>query len=216
MSWIAVGSAVVGLYGANRAGKAAKEGAQASQAGTDASIEEQRRQFDITQGNMQGGIDAGNRARTQMEALNGGDFSSFQQSPDYQFAFDQGMQGLDRSAASRGSLYSGGADADRIKFGQGMANQNYGTYYSRLSDLATGGNATAGALGSLGANMANNIGNLTMGNVNAQRQSAYQRADAQGRGAAAVMGGLSNWQQNNSARNGGGTGWYFGNNVGKG
>lgn len=213
MSWGALIQAGVAAYGANRQNQAAKEGARASQDGTDASIEEQRRQFDITQGNMQPGIDAGHGALAQMQALNAGDFSSFQQSPDYQFAFDQGMQGLDRSAASRGSLYSGGADADRIKFGQGMANQNYGTYYSRLSDLATGGNATAGSLGALGANMANGIGNLTMGNAMNQRNSAYDRSNAYTNAGDQMSSAFGSWYGGLGKD---GQGSYLGNNRGRG
>lgn len=213
MSWGALIQAGAAAYNANRQNKAVKEGAQLSQDGTDASIEEQRRQFDITQGNLQPGIDAGHGALAQMQALNSGDFSSFQQSPDYQFAFDQGQQGLDRGAASRGSLYSGGHTADTIKFGQGMANQNYGTYYSRLSDLATGGNATAGSLGSLGANMANNIGNLTMGNAMNQRNSAYDRSNAYTNAADQTSSAFGSWYNGLGRDN---QGAYLGSNRGRG
>lgn len=216
MSWVAVASVAVGAYSANKANSAAKDGARAQQQGLDAATAEQRRQYDQTRQDQMPWLNAGTGALAQMQALNSGDFSSFKESPDYQWTLDQGYKGLDRSAAARGGLYSGGHSADLIDYGQGQASRQYGTFYSRLSDLATGGNATAGSLGSLGAMMANNIGNNAIqGGMN--RASSYQqRANNNSQLAAGLGGALNNWYQNNSANNGGGTGWYLGNNPGKG
>lgn len=213
MSWGALIQAGVAAYGANRQNKAAKEGAQASQEGTDASIEEQRRQFDITQRNMQPNIDAGHDALARMQAYNNGDYSGFYKTPDYQFTLDEGLRTLDRSAAAKGSLFSGGHSADLMKYGQGMASQQYGTQYSRLSDLATGGNATAGSLGTLGANMANGIGNLTMGNALNQRNSAYDRSNAYTNMGDQMSSSFGSWY-NGLGRDGQGA--YLGNNRGRG
>lgn len=74
--------------------------------------------------------------------------------PGYQFALDQGTQALDRSAASRGLLLSGGQLKDVTNYGQGMADQLFGTYYNQLSGIAgLGENAAAGA-GNAGATAA--------------------------------------------------------------
>jgi hypothetical protein len=48
---------------------------------------------------------------------------AFQAGPGYQFAFDQGMDALNRRRAAGGMLNSGNADVDAIRFGQGTANQ---------------------------------------------------------------------------------------------
>lgn len=174
MPWGAVAGAVIGGVMSNQA---AKKGAGASQKATDASIAEQRRQLDLTRQDQMPWLDAGKSSLAQMAALNSGDFSSFKASPDYQFTFDQGMKGLDRSAAKRGSLYAGGTDADRIAYGQGMASQQYGNYYGRLASLAGVGQSTASGLGGLGMGMANNISNALEANGRARASSYQQQGD---------------------------------------
>ena len=157
---------VVDAWAANKsAGAQAKAGKQ--------SIAEQQRQFDLTRKDMMPWMQAGTGALGQMQALNKGDFSQFYQSPDYQFALDQGIKGLDRSAAARGRLYSGGYGQDLTQYAQGLATQNYGNYYGRLADMAGVGNTTASNLGTFGANKANQISNQ-YGNIGNARASAYQ------------------------------------------
>lgn len=160
-----VGSAVIG---SNAASKSAK----ASQKATDQTVAEQRRQFDLTRSDQMPWLEAGKGALGQLQALNSGDFSKFYQSPDYQFALDEGFKSLDRSAASRGRLYSGGYGQDLTKYGQGLATQNYGNYYGRLASLAGVGQSTATNLGEMGMNMASNIGKAYQTNA-ANRASAY-------------------------------------------
>lgn len=186
MSWVAVGTTAVTVVGGYLSNKSANKGAQD---GADAMTAEQRRQYDQTRNDLMPWLNAGSGALTQMQALNGGDFSSFKASPDYQFALDQGMQSLDRSAASRGGLYSGGHSADLMKFGQGLASQNYGNYYNRLAGLAGVGQTTGQSLGQFGANAANQIGGA--------RQSAYNNIGQNNAdfyaGTAGALGGL--WNQ---------------------
>lgn len=217
MSWVAVAvGAGTAIYGASQQKKASKDASKAQQQGTQLGVDEQRRQFDLTRTDQQPWMQAGTSALGQMQALNRGDFSSFTQSPDYQFAYDQGLQGLDRGAAARGRMFSGGYDADRMKFASGLASQNYGTYYSRLSDLATGGNATAGRLGAMGMGMANSLGTLWNNAADARASSYQQRGDTNTQLAGIIGGGINQGYQYNQARNGGGSGFYFGNNPGRG
>jgi hypothetical protein len=88
------------------------------------------------------------------------DPSSLRHLPGYQFAQDQGIQALDRSAKARGMLESGRQDKDLLRFSTGLADQTYGNQLSRLMGLtqmgigATGAkNATAGqgVIGQMGA-----------------------------------------------------------------
>lgn len=159
-------SFVVDAWSANKQAGAQKDAAKKS-------VAEQQRQFDLTRSDMMPWMNAGKGALGDMQALNSGDFSKFYQSPDYQFALDQGFKSLDRSAAARGRLYSGGYGQDLVDFGQGLATQNYGNYYGRLADLAGIGQTTATNLGQFGQNKANQISNqyTNMGNA---RASAYQ------------------------------------------
>lgn len=60
------------------------------------------------------------------------DPNSVRSLPGYQFAQDQGVQALDRSAASRGMLNSGRQQKDLLRFGTGLADQTYGNQVARL------------------------------------------------------------------------------------
>jgi hypothetical protein len=214
--WGAAIAAGAALYGASQQKSAASKAARASQNAADAATEEQKRQFDLTRSDQQPWLQAGQSALTQMQALNSGDFSSFTKSPDYQFAFDQGLQGLDRSAAARGSLYSGGHSADIMKFGQGLASQNYNQFYNRLAGLSGTGQTTASGLGTLGQQYANNVGQIGINNANNMASSFQQSANANSQLAGAIGGGFNKWYQGNLANNPGGTGWYVGSKPGPG
>lgn len=51
----------------------------------------------------------------------------------YKFRFNQGQQALERSAAARGMLNSGNTLAALADYGQGLASQEYGNEFNRLS-----------------------------------------------------------------------------------
>lgn len=57
-------------------------------------------------------------------------------SPMYQFALDQGMNAVNRTAAAQHMLGSGNRLADLTKFGQGLASQQFFPMASLLSNLA--------------------------------------------------------------------------------
>jgi hypothetical protein len=67
----------------------------------------------------------------------------------YKFAFNQGNEALNRQLASRGLLKSGNRLSELTKFGQGLASQQYGAEFDRMSNLV---NATrAGDISKYGA-----------------------------------------------------------------
>lgn len=178
---VAAGSA----YAANQQKKAAQGAANAQSRAAQAGLE-QYKQYN------QPYYDAGSSALSRLERLNAGDFSAFEQSPDYQFALSQGVEGINRDAASRGALNSGGTDVDLMKFGQGLASQNYGNYYSRLANLASMGQQSAqgiggqavGAQGAIGQAQAGgliNSANAT-GNMVSQLGGLYGQMQGQGFG----------------------------------
>jgi len=103
------------------------------------------------------------------------DFSmgDFQQDPGYAFRLSEGQKALERSAAARGGLISGGAMKAATKYGQDMGSQEYQNAYNRyqtnranqltpLGSLTQSGqsaaNFQAGNLGKYGADVANLIG----------------------------------------------------------
>lgn len=216
MSWGAVVGAVVTAGAGYLRNKGNDRAANAAQGGYDAATAESGRQYDQSRTDMLPWLNAGQGALSQLQALNSGDFSSFEKSPDYQFRFDQGLQANDRSAAARGSLHSGGHSADLMAYGAGQASQGYGDYYNRLASLAGVGQTAASGLARLGEGYANQYGQNAINAGNMRGSSYLNNANNNSQVLAGLGGSLNNWYQNNSANNGGGTGWYFGNNPGKG
>jgi hypothetical protein len=110
--------------------------------------------------------------------------SDFQADPGYAFRMSEGMKGLERSAAARGGLLSGGTLKGIQRFGQDLASQEYTNAFNRyqtnraaqlnpLQSLAGVGQTTANTLGQAGenyasqsgatsANLANTLANLGM------------------------------------------------------
>lgn len=77
----------------------------------------------------------------------------FGASPDYQFAHDQGMLGVNRDLASKGLLNSGAAVRDTSAFNQGLASQTFGNYFQRLMGVYNTGAQTAAGFGDSTANL---------------------------------------------------------------
>lgn len=106
----------------------------------------------------------------------------FQADPGYQFRMDEGMRGVEGSAAARGDLLSGAAQKAIQKYGQGLASQEYGNAYSRFeNDKSNNYNRLAGMVnsGQGAANqMSNTAGQFAQNNANAL--GAYGNAQAAG------------------------------------
>ena len=121
------------------------------------------------------------------------------QDPGYQFRLKEGMQGLERSAAARGGLLSGGTLKGIQRYGQDMASQEYQNAFNRyqaeragtlnpLQSLAGVGQSTANTLGTMGMNYANQVGELYQGGANARASGYVGSANAINQG----IGNVSN------------------------
>ncbi len=152
----------------------ANKSASAQEKASKQSLAEQKRQFDLSRADQMPWLDTGKWALGQQKNALMGDWSGFYNAPDYQYALEQGLKTQDRSAASKGRLYSGGYGEDLTKFGQGLATQNYGNYMNRLAGLSNTGQTTASNLGVLGQNYANQYADSKYNAANA-RSSAYNR-----------------------------------------
>ena len=109
----------------------------------------------------------------------GGDESyRFQTDPGYNFRFNEGMRGLERGAAARGGLLSGGFGRAAIRYGQDYASNEYTNVYNRISNIAGMGTVpqqlTANAamnygnqagMGALYGGYANASGQMAQGNI---------------------------------------------------
>lgn len=143
------------------ANKGAKDAARSANRGAQAGIDEQRAAREQFQQNIQPYLDfAQNSALPGLQALASGDYSAFEDSPDYLYARDQMQKGVERGAAARGSLYSGGTNVDLAGALGGLASQNLGNYRGYLMDIARMGQNAAVGAGSLGQQNANAISGL--------------------------------------------------------
>jgi hypothetical protein len=102
--------------------------------------------------------------------------------PGYNFRLGEGMKSLERNAAARGGLISGGALKAATRYGQDYASNEFGNAYNRVAGLASLGPSAAGVMNNLGSNYSTNAGNTmgTMGNNtgNALLSAANARTSA--------------------------------------
>lgn len=129
----------------------------------------------------------------------------FQADPGYAFRVSEGQKALDRQAAARGGLISGGALKAAARYGQDMGSQEYTNAFNRyqteraarlqpLQSLAGVGQTTAQQIGQAGQTMASNVGEAYQGAANA-RASGYVG------GANALTGGLGTYLNYSQGQN---------------
>ena len=180
MTWGFVAAGAATVIGGALQSRAGDKGADAQRRASDAATAEQRRQYDQTRQDLQPWMQQGTWALDQQRNFLNGDWSGFQNSPDYKWAVNQGTNALDRGATAQGNLWGGGADADRIALGQGMATQYAGNYYNRLAGLSNTGQTTANQLGGYGQQFGQQYGQNQMNAGQAQASSYANTANAWG------------------------------------
>ncbi len=205
-----IGSAVVGGVSAYQSGKsqekAAKSAASAEERIALENMALQRELADQQREDFAPWRDIGEQALNQMwEGVQSGAFIpeefdpskiDLESDPGYKFRMDQGVEALDKSAASRGRLLSGAQQKALTDYGQGMGSQEYSNAYARyadqyakesdrrakqyniLSSISGQGQASAaqqaGATGQLAGTSGNILSNLGA----AQAQSQYAQGQA--------------------------------------
>lgn len=161
-------------------------------------------------------------ARRLPELTAAPDPTQFRADPGYQFALDEGQRALERSAAARGSLNSGGTLKALTRYAQGMADQQYGTWYdrqravqgdtyNRLANLAGVGQTATTQTNQAAQNMGAQIGQSLSGIGNAAIQAGNARASgyaAMGQGINQAIGGAMNAYSLNQLFGGGGGGGF--------
>lgn len=185
-----------GLIGSKGAKKAAELQAAAAREAT----AEERRQFDITQANLQPWLKQGTAAIGRIGDLigtSGTPLSSEEimaMDPGYQFRLAEGEKAIDRKIGSMGLRNSGAALKATTRFGQDYATGEFGNIYNRLAGVASGGQQTGTNLGALGAQSAGRIGDLAVGAGNARGAAAIGSANAWSN----ALNTIGNWYTQNS------------------
>lgn len=164
----AIGKVVGGLTGASQAADAATQAAATQAASAQGGIDEQRRQFDITQANLQPFLQQGQGAIGQMGILSGlgGEqqlqdlIASIAAGPEFTGMVAQGEDALLQNAAATGGLRGGNTQAALAQFRPQMLSQAISERFGRLGGLAGIGSGIGSNLGNLGASNAQTIAQL--------------------------------------------------------
>jgi len=132
--------------------------------------------------------------------------------PGFQFRLAQGQQAIERSAAARGGLLTGGTGKALTRYGQEYASGEYqnvynralteyqqaynifqqgqANQYNRYAGMAGMGQTTAAQLGQTGAQTAGSVSNILMGSAAQQSQALQNAAAARASG---YVGGANAW-----------------------
>jgi hypothetical protein len=208
------GSALLGA-------SASKSAAKTQAAATDRAGELQKEMFEeqnrLQEPFRQGGMAAQNKLLTYFGlpgGAEGADFGrysrdfgaqDFQQDPGYAFRLAEGQKALDRQAAARGGLISGGALKAAQRYGQEMGSQEFTNAFNRyqtnranqlqpLQSLMGAGQTATNTMGAAAANYGTNAGNL-MTSGGAARASGYVG------GANALTSGLGQYMNYTQSQN---------------
>lgn len=156
---------------------AASDAAKVQGAAADKATATQLKMYETTRDDLKPFADVGRSATYSLADLYGlptpqnpeggqpysqSSLDAFSKSPDYKYAYDEGLRGVEASAAARGNLQSGGTLKALQERGMGLASQNFGNYVSRLSDLARLGYGAAGATGSAALSTGRGVADTTM------------------------------------------------------
>ena len=206
MTWVAtaiIGSGIIGAVASNRASRGqerAAEGAQQlsnEQFNKQTELQEPFRQAGITSQNrlmhlLGIGVDPRSMMGPHRPGSGGDDFGKygrdfsmddFQADPGYLFRLSEGTKAMDRSAAARGGLQSGGALKAAQRFGQDAASQEFTNAFNRfqvnrsnqiqpLQSFMSGGQSATNQIGQDRQNFVSNATGAMYGGANA-RGSGY-------------------------------------------
>ena len=183
---IAGAGIVGGLISSNSQKKAAKSAANAQTAASNASIAEQRRQFDLSQQLVQPYVKAGVGALGQQQNLMGLNgfgaqqtaINNLQNSPFLQSMYKQAENALLQNASATGGLRGGNIQGALADNRMNMLNTAYTNQMQNLGNLVTLGQNSATNTGTNAMAMANNISNLNTNIGQAQAGYALARGQA--------------------------------------
>ena len=152
------------LIGSNAASRAAKTQAGSADQATQLQERMFNKQLELQEPFRQSGINALNK-------IESGDIMG-SMDPSYSFRFQEGLKALDRQAAARGGLISGGALKAAQRYGQEFASNEFGNAYNRLASRAGFGQTASTNMGGAAGQFGANAGNLMTG-AGAARASGY-------------------------------------------
>lgn len=193
--WNFIIPAAASLIGGKMSSDAAKKAARTSADASDRAAQVQREMFErnveLNAPFREAGVNALNKLVPLASEYTPFGMDQFQADPGYNFRMSEGMKGLERSAAMRGGLLSGGMLKGIQRFGQDLASDEFQNAFNRygiererrlapLQSLAGVGQTTSQQLGAAGTGFANTMGNIGMNQANVQGNAGMARASAYG------------------------------------
>lgn len=127
-------------------------------------------------------------------------------SPGYQFRLGEGLKALERSAAARGTLLTGGTLKGLERYAQDYASNEYGNRVNQLMDLSRLGLAGAGGTSSVLQNQAAAMGNLVTDQGNARAAGTIGIGNAWNQGLGSAANAVQQYYLYNLLGGGGGSG----------
>ena len=153
-----------GLLSASAAKSAANTQASAADRAAQLQNEQFNKNIELQAPWREAGVNA-------LAKLSSGDVMGYA-NPAYSFRMSEGLKALDRQAAARGGLISGGALKAAERYGQSMASDEYQNAFNRLASIAGIGQTSTNNMTSMGTANAANVGNLMTSGA-AARASGY-------------------------------------------
>jgi hypothetical protein len=190
--WIAAATVASAVIGAGAASSAAKTQASAANRAAELQREQFERQVELQAPFREAGVRALPELETASRYTPFG-MQQFTADPGYGFRLSEGQKALDRQAAARGGLISGGALKAAQRYGQEMGSQEYTNAFNRyqterqarlnpLQSLAGMAQTSVGQLGQAGQAMASNVGEAIGAGAQARASGYMGTANALSQG----------------------------------
>jgi len=204
MPWAVAGAAIgagASLYGSSQQSGAIKDASKQGQFNRMLAVQQGQQFYNTGQGEIKDAVQqgqgyfqpyygTGTQAIGQEGALLGlqgqdaanAAMATYQQSPGYQWQLGQGLRAVDAGAAAgvrQPGVRSGATIKAEEAYGQGLAQQDFGNYYTRLNQLAGMGQSAGTSianLGTWGAAQDVQAGQNLVGTISGQTNNATAQA----------------------------------------
>lgn len=191
---VVAGSVITGVMASNAQSDAAESAAGAQTAASEASIAEQRRQFDAVQELLKPYVTAGQGAIEGQQGLLGlagpdaqrKAIAGIESSPQFASMMKQGENAILQNASATGGLRGGNVQATLAQFRPQLLSQLIESQFSKLGTVSGLGQASAAGQAAAAQQTGANIGNA----LTQQGQAAAGAALAQGQASAQMWGNI--------------------------
>lgn len=191
---VVAGAVITGVMSSNAQSGAAESAANAQTQSSQASIEEQRRQFDAIQKILAPYVDAGTGsigAQQALLGLSGAEdqkkaIAGLESSPQFASLMRQGENAITQNASATGGLRGGNTQAALAQYRPQLLSQLIESQFNKLGTISGLGQASAAGQ----AAAAQNTGNAVSNALTQQGQAAAGNALAQGQAQAQMWGNI--------------------------